>query len=42
MSFDEVKAVETLDQAIVALQKIVDRGVRFLHWNIPRGNESAI
>ncbi|XP_024356438.1 uncharacterized protein [Physcomitrium patens] len=31
MSFDEVKAVETLDQAIVALQKIVDRGVRFLH-----------
>ncbi|KAG0557233.1 hypothetical protein M758_11G107600 [Ceratodon purpureus] len=31
ISFDETNAVETLDQAILALQKVLDRGVRFLH-----------
>jgi hypothetical protein len=31
ISFNETNAVETLDQAIVALQKVLDRGVRFLH-----------
>lgn len=31
ISFDEIGGVETIDQAIVALQKVLDRGARFLH-----------
>lgn len=31
VSFEEANAVETLDQAIKALQKILDRGVHIVH-----------
>jgi hypothetical protein len=31
VSFEEVNAVENLDQAMKAIQKILDRGVRLTH-----------
>lgn len=31
LSFDETSGIETLDQAVVALQKVLDRGVWHLH-----------